>query len=578
MTRAFFIAVSGFLVCAASPAQQTALFFQPQIVRSHTLLPHPDHFPGIPQDGTFPPSVLLRLSVSPAGQVVDVALGTETKGALSDPRHFDWEAIQRTARQWRYIPFMVEGKPVAASIDTYALLVDPRKQPTQQVSPPTIKPDSKIVISLERTRCYGSCPAYKLIVDTSSVQYEGIDYTVVEGVHRDVVDASAVRRLAQRFIDADFFSFDDRYTMGWTDGTTYVLSISIDGYTKTVSDYGGLSVGMPFAGSELEDAVDILARSDRWVVGREGLVQNLKAEGYDFHTTDGQAILRRTLERDQPETVDELLKVGVPLQVLPGSRAPKRPLGFDPTRLDWLTAASGSPGVLPLLLNAHVNEQDQQDKDYALSITAGAGDLTAVRQLIRYGADPKATFTWTHPQSDRAGAPQETASNGSVLIRAASSGNPELLQEILTYHPALETRDNVGRTAVFAAATGRYGISGEGVKHVACLKLLAAAGANPDARDDKGDTALWSATTDDVREQLFKMGVQINARNNDGQTVLFNLFDPKALPFLISHGIDLNAVDNHGEDPIRSWHRRHMSAPEFEKALQEARQNAATSP
>jgi hypothetical protein len=576
VTRAFVISVTGFLVCAACPAQKTTLSFQTQIVRSHTLLPHPDHFRGIPQDGTFPLSVPLRLRVSPAGQVTDVALGTDSKGSLPDTRHFDWEAIQRTARRWHYTPFMVEGKPVTASIDTYALLVGPRKQPSRQIVPPTLKPDSRIVISLERTRCYGSCPAYKLTVDASSVEYEGIGYTAVEGIHRDVVDVLAVRRLAQRFIDAGFFFFDDRYTSGWTDGTTYILSISIDGYTKTVSDYGGLSVGMPFAVSELEEAVDILARSDRWVVGREGLVQNLKAEGYDFHTADAQAILQRTLERDQPDTVEELLEAGVPLQVLPGSKMPEQPLGFDPTKLDWLTVASGSPAVLPLLLRAQVNEHEQHDKDYALGRAAGAGDLTAARQLIRYGADPKAIFTSTHPQGDRAGAPPETVSNGSVLTRAAGSGSPELLREILEYRPNLEIRDTLGRTAVFAAAEGRYGIPGDGVNRVACLKLLAAVGADPNARDNKGDSALWSATTDDVREQLLKMGVQINARNNHGETVLFSFFDPKALPFLISHGIDLNAVDNFGEDPIRSWHRRHISAPEFEKALQAARQHAAT--
>jgi hypothetical protein len=79
------------------------------------------------------------------------------------------------------------------------------------------------------------------------------------------VDPDEVRKLAQRFIDADFYSMDAEYRESATDNPTYVLSISIDGHTKKVVDYVGVSEGMPAVITDLEDAVDTLARTDRWI-------------------------------------------------------------------------------------------------------------------------------------------------------------------------------------------------------------------------------------------------------------------------------------------------------------------------
>ena len=52
-----------------------------------------------------------------------------------------------------------------------------------------------------------------------------------------------------------------------TDNPTYVLSIAIDGHKKQVVDYVGQWVGMPAAIVELEDDVDALAHTERWIKG-----------------------------------------------------------------------------------------------------------------------------------------------------------------------------------------------------------------------------------------------------------------------------------------------------------------------
>ena len=62
------------------------------------------------------------------------------------------------------------------------------------------------------------------------------------------------------------------YQASVTDNPTYTLSISIDGHKKQVLDYVGSWVGMPEVISELEDDVDDLAHTERWIQGTGGLV------------------------------------------------------------------------------------------------------------------------------------------------------------------------------------------------------------------------------------------------------------------------------------------------------------------
>ena len=560
-------------LCMVAPAQTSVPSFRWNLVREHELLPHPNYF--VERSATtdrFPgATVPLKLAVSPSGKVTAVELGYNPWGSMPDPKTYDWQAIRQTALQWRFVPFTVLGKPVTTNIEEAVYLFGPRREPVRHVEPLVIKPDSSIVIKLERTHCFGPCPVYTLRIDAHTIRYEGTYATVVEGVHYESADPAAVRQLANRFLNADFYSLDDKYAQMITDCPSYIVSISIDGRAKSVTDYNGVHVGMPFAVSELEDAVDMLARSDRWVRGREGLVQSLKSEGYNFHTTDAQRILQRAITGDQAKTVEELLQAGVPLQVLPGTQAPADAgTTFDPTRLQWLSTASGAPEVMPVLLRAHASERDQEDKNSALQSAAAFGDLEMVQTLIRYGANPKATFKVTRPKGKMRGQPLETVDNGSVLTSAAASGNPSVVREILQYHPDLESKDSRGRTAVFSAAEGHYGQVRESVDRVECLKILAAANANPNARDSEGDTAMWAAATDNVREELLKMGLDINAQNDEGETVLFGLWDVSAVPFFAQHGLDLNLRNHHGEDAIQNYQRRHINFPAMKVAIEKA--------
>ena len=88
--------------------------------------------------------------------------------------------------------------------------------------------------------------------------------------------------MAKRFIQADIYSMDDSYHASVTDSPTYSLTISIDGRIKTIEDYVGPWQGMPAIISDLEDQVDEVGETNRWIKGSDGLVDSLKGEGFNF--------------------------------------------------------------------------------------------------------------------------------------------------------------------------------------------------------------------------------------------------------------------------------------------------------
>jgi Domain of unknown function (DUF6438) len=87
----------------------------------------------------------------------------------------------------------------------------------------------------------------------------------LKGTHTEIADPSDVRRLAEKFVAADFYSMDDAYRASVTDLPACLLSIDIDGHKKNVEDYAGSWVGMPALITELEDEVDTFARTKRWI-------------------------------------------------------------------------------------------------------------------------------------------------------------------------------------------------------------------------------------------------------------------------------------------------------------------------
>ena len=240
-------------------SDERPLRFPFDVVRAHEIKPHRHTIPLEGVDIGFHQLELI-LIVSPNGDVVDAKAASGGGDALKY-----WSQLQAEVRGWKFTPFEDQGKPVTAEVLEYISIVPSERLPKNHVTPPVLRPNSKITITLQRSGCFGRCPIYTVTVSTNGIAFESQNFVKVAGRHTDPVHPDEVRKLAKAFIAADFYSMDSSYVASVTDNPTYVLSISIDGHEKQVNDYVGSWVGMPAIITELEDDVDAFARTDRWI-------------------------------------------------------------------------------------------------------------------------------------------------------------------------------------------------------------------------------------------------------------------------------------------------------------------------
>lgn len=181
------------------------------------------------------------------------------------PNEFYAEAIG-LAQAWKYRPFLRGGRPIVAQIQDSISILPPERLPSTHIPFPTVKDWKTLVITLERTVCYGPCPSYKVeIHGDGTVLYTGKTFVAMSGNHSGRIPQSSVLQLLEAFRAADYFSLDDTYTWDITDQSAYMTSIAFDSVHKSVVDYVGEYTGMPHAVRELEETIDQIVGSEKWV-------------------------------------------------------------------------------------------------------------------------------------------------------------------------------------------------------------------------------------------------------------------------------------------------------------------------
>jgi hypothetical protein len=144
---------------------------------------------------------------------------------------------------------------VGISILTLFLFMPPRRVEGSQ------KCEKDIVITIERTSCFGDCPVYSAQIHADGeVVYVGKRLVKEIGERRFKISQENLRRIIKEFERIDYFSLKDRYEtdengMSVTDLPTTTTSICLDGKKKTVVNY----YNAPKKLFELEDKIDSLA-------------------------------------------------------------------------------------------------------------------------------------------------------------------------------------------------------------------------------------------------------------------------------------------------------------------------------
>lgn len=92
-------------------------------------------------------------------------------------------------------------------------------------------------VTLERTACFGSCPAYKVTLRRDgTISYNGRRFVELEGVYEGKV--YGFDRLAQLIISSGYFNLKNGYTINATDLPSAITSVVRSGQRKTITNYG----------------------------------------------------------------------------------------------------------------------------------------------------------------------------------------------------------------------------------------------------------------------------------------------------------------------------------------------------
>lgn len=130
------------------------------------------------------------------------------------------------------------------------------------------EPVSKV--TLERTGCFGTCPAYMVTIHRSGrVVFTGRQHVRAKGVRSGRVSALGFAALVKKVDEINFFTLRDRYDGKNPDGSGVKISdlptrrttVTQGSRTKTVENYYRGPAGL----KELEDLIDEVGKTARWI-------------------------------------------------------------------------------------------------------------------------------------------------------------------------------------------------------------------------------------------------------------------------------------------------------------------------
>jgi hypothetical protein len=427
------------------------------------------------------------------------------------------------ALKLHFRPFEQGGHPVRASFEMPIPVRDIEREPGKRTPFPQVRDWNSVKIVLSRTGCFGPCPSYEVEVHgDGTVLYEGHANVAIGGPHRGSVSREAVLQIVEAFRAADYFSLKDKYMWGVTDNPTYTTSISVDGKKKQVVDYVGEQVGMPESVSKLEESIDRFAGVERWTKGNAETVPALMQEKFNFQSQEASTILANVTQIGNVDAVRALVAAGVVVsakRTTSGLRPPGTALGN--------AAIRGDVEMLRALLSADLKDADM--KTEALERAAAAGKIEAMRLLIQSGANPVAS---------------------KVVIGAVRSGVPAVAEEILKFKPDVNGRGEQNETALIACIEG-YHYKDPGVDETNVVGLLLDNGADPNLAKNDGKTPLIANSRDlDITKMLIAHGANVNAREKNGFTALMNAGTVELTRFLLQHGADPFAKTDRGETAL----------------------------
>ena len=407
---------------------------------------------------------------------------------------------------------------------------------------------SKLRISLERSACFGWCPDYRVTISgDGSVIFTTDDGPVdpvagihrefsrsvgvlIPGTHRTKIDPDAVKALVEQFRDARFFQLKNEYRDGATDAATYVVSIETGHGSKRVVDYIGREAGMPAVVTALEESIDKVAGTRRWIEGTPDAIDLLQADGFRFASPIGLDLMTTAAVRGDVPTMERLKALGSPIVGDPSSGPLVAAASAGQMKaLSWLLGHGA--GKDPKMLLGGFAEAVRSDRDEAFD---------HLRDLV--GPKPISSQIAT-----------------KLLRQAAENGNVRMVSYFLQFHPRLNGLTDeraIKGPPLWDAAQNSCPDEGShpNCDHRKVVRMLLDAGA--DARwfhPVYRNSVFFNVGDPEIAKMLLAHGADPNFKDSDGEPIIFSIDNEDVAIVMIDAGLNLRSVRPADKMTLRGW-------------------------
>lgn len=415
----------------------------------------------------------------------------------------------------------------------------------------------KLKISLERTGCFGSCPAYLVSIDGhGNVVFQSRDLDdgapaidqivdfdrgiLFPGRHIDKISEKAVDDLVAQIRKARFFELKDAYNYPVTDNPTYFVTIDTGNGKKTIEDYVGEKAGMPTSIKALEDAIDRAAGTERWVRGTKSLLPWLDKQGFDYRSDLASAVAVFGARRDAEDgMLTGMIDRGLPLDK--AFRYGDRDDGIVGAELTHQALERGRPETLARLAKIGWLEQLGSAEAGQIFADGAAGCSPALVDMaarLKIPLDLPGTVKRPDPAPDPylASLNEDFEESGRTALAALSDSyacdydedrRVETARHLLRHGANPNRPDTRGETAIF------------GVENITLLDLLYANKADGTVKNRKGRSAVFSSWADEIVLRHLQHGASAAGRDEDGKSLRELTKErrmPKVARWLDDHG------------------------------------------
>ncbi|MBA3706173.1 MAG: hypothetical protein H0W84_09825 [Bacteroidetes bacterium] len=125
-----------------------------------------------------------------------------------------------------------------------------------------VNDNSKVLITFQRTPCFGKCPTYILTIngETKTATFKGEQNTEKIGTYTKRVSDAELTQLVAEFEKAKFYSLNDNYLGEITDFPSQITGYSNKGKAKKIEDRSGGPAELLL----LEKMLDDFTNSEGW--------------------------------------------------------------------------------------------------------------------------------------------------------------------------------------------------------------------------------------------------------------------------------------------------------------------------